>query len=288
MAFLGFNYAKPGPGVQKDEPPKKPVVVFFEIYFRKFWDLIKLNLLYFASVILFFLPAILVIATHGFGRNLWLLISLLPISLSGPATAGFTYIMRNNVRQEHVFLWTNYIDAVRDNWKQSLIASLLLVAAVILAIVCIPFYVQQVQKNPAFMIPLAVCLAALIWFVFMQFYVYVMIVTFDLKLTAIYRNAFILALMGLGRNVLLMIPCGAVLLLCYISPLADALIPLLWLSTLGMIVNFAVWPLIQKYMIQNDPENIESDKVTGQGIFVDVPADNGNLRGKSMPFTQRN
>ena len=42
-----FNYSKPGKGVDKDvaEPPLK---IYFDVLYRKFWDLIKLNLLYVA------------------------------------------------------------------------------------------------------------------------------------------------------------------------------------------------------------------------------------------------
>jgi uncharacterized membrane protein YesL len=280
MAFLGFDYAKPGPGVQKNEPSYKSILVFFEIYRRKFWDLIKINLLYFASVILLFLPVILLALNHGVGRNLYSLISLLPISLAGPATAGFTYILRNNVWQKHVFLWTDYKDAIRRNWKQSLVAALALIVAVVFTIVCIPFYAQHAQSNPIFVIPLLLCPAAFIWFVFMQYYVFVMIVTFDLKLKQIYKNAFIMAIIGIGRNLLVTILCGAILLLCYISPLADVLIPVIWLSTAGMIVNFAVWPLIQKYMIQNDSEKIVKSDDIRRNVFVDVPTNDVNSKRK--------
>ena len=44
--FFGlFDYTKTGPGILKNAPPKPRVIVFFEVYFRKFWHLIKLNIL---------------------------------------------------------------------------------------------------------------------------------------------------------------------------------------------------------------------------------------------------
>ena len=48
MGFLGLfgNYDKPGPGVNKDEPPKAAPVRFFEILFRKFTKLVQLNLIF--------------------------------------------------------------------------------------------------------------------------------------------------------------------------------------------------------------------------------------------------
>ena len=41
MGFLQANYDKPGAGVRKDAPQKKEFVLFFEIYARKFWNLIQ-------------------------------------------------------------------------------------------------------------------------------------------------------------------------------------------------------------------------------------------------------
>ena len=54
--FFGlFDYTKPGPGVPKDAPPKSPFIVFFEILQRKFWNFVKINMMY----LVFNLPAFL-------------------------------------------------------------------------------------------------------------------------------------------------------------------------------------------------------------------------------------
>ena len=40
--FFGlFDYTKEGPGVPKDAPPKSRFVIFFEVFARKFWNIIK-------------------------------------------------------------------------------------------------------------------------------------------------------------------------------------------------------------------------------------------------------
>ena len=54
--FFGlFDYNKPGPGVPKDAPRKSPLIVFFEILQRKFWNLIKVNMMF----LIFNLPALI-------------------------------------------------------------------------------------------------------------------------------------------------------------------------------------------------------------------------------------
>lgn len=65
------------------------------------------------------------------------------------------------------------------------------------------FYSTRVSDNWMFMIPLAVCCILSILMLFAQYYIPVMIVTFDLKLRHIYRNAFIFSIMGLLRNLMI-------------------------------------------------------------------------------------
>ena len=79
MAFFGlFNYNKPGPGVDKGETNKNRFFHFFELYFRKFWKLLELNLLF--------------------------LLCCVPIVTIGPAIAGFTYILRNYADERPTFM----------------------------------------------------------------------------------------------------------------------------------------------------------------------------------------
>ena len=98
--FFGlFDYNKPGPGVDKNGPQKKGIVIFFELYFRKFWKLILANLLY-------------------------VLVSL-PVVTTGFANAGLTYITRNFVREKHAFIYSDFMDTIKKNWKQALPLGLL-------------------------------------------------------------------------------------------------------------------------------------------------------------------
>ena len=46
MKLFSRNYDRPGPGVSKDEPRKKGLARFFEVLFRDFFDLVKLNVIF--------------------------------------------------------------------------------------------------------------------------------------------------------------------------------------------------------------------------------------------------
>lgn len=53
MGLFGGNWSAPGPGVDKDAPKKKGVFLYFEIFLRKFWNILHLNVVYFTASILF-------------------------------------------------------------------------------------------------------------------------------------------------------------------------------------------------------------------------------------------
>ena len=77
-----FNsYTKEGKGIDKKPDNRLRIVVFFDIYIRKFWNLILLNILY--------------------------LLFCIPIVTIGPATAAMTKILRNYAREEHAFIWSD-------------------------------------------------------------------------------------------------------------------------------------------------------------------------------------
>lgn len=291
---LFASYTKPGPGVSKDAPQKTAFFHFFEIYFRKFWDLIKMNLLYAVSIILFFIPIVMVLfpvfadpknnmsglllnfqaangARHLSLLNPWLLLYLLPLALTGPATAGFTYVMRNFAREEHAFLWSDYKDVAISNWKQSTGAMLINVVASMLLLFSTSYYFQNIPVNQLFVVPFIFSVIVSVLFLFMQYYIFVMIVTFRLKLSQIYRNALIFAFLGLGRNILITILSAIVLFISiYFVPLAIVFIPCLTLSTVGLIINFSVWPIIKKYMIDSNPDNTMKKDHNEEAVFEDI------------------
>ncbi|WP_154653055.1 hypothetical protein [Faecalispora sporosphaeroides] len=85
-----------------------------------------------------------------------------------------------------------------------------------------------------------------------------MIVTFDLSLKQIYKNAFIFAIVGLWRNILLTAIFGAILFLnyflYYLNPpvvlLINGLLVLFFAFSFSFfLIHFAVYPLIEKLMI---------------------------------------
>ena len=59
------NYENTGVGISKDAPKKKGFSLFWDIFCRKFWKLMEINLVY----MLFFLPLLLIFPALSLFKN---------------------------------------------------------------------------------------------------------------------------------------------------------------------------------------------------------------------------
>lgn len=266
------NYNKPGPGVSKDAPQKPPVPRFFELLFRKFFNLVQLNFLFLVPVVIAGVLIYLIsrITTIAFLINL-------PLLLISPFMAGITLITRNYAREEHAFLTSDFKDAVQNNWKQFAINGLICYVVGNIILFCVQFYYTLAASQGSwFMIPFGISVATFLLFLFIQYYVPLMIVTFELTLKQIYKNGLIFAIVGLWRNILLTLIFGALLFanyfLFYMYPapmiLIDGAILLFFAFSMGaFLINFTVYPLVERLMIQpilekQNPQTEQGDNAT--------------------------
>ncbi len=253
MGLFHSNYNRPGPGVSKNEPQKKPFFRFFTILLRKFGNLIQLNLIFSIPLI----AAVALIYFLGLVTSLSFIV-LLPLILVSPFVAGLTFVTRNYAREEHAFVFSDFKEAIQKNWAIFLINGVICYVAYIIFDVAISYYSAQLNSNSIFFLPLALCIGITILFIFSQFYIPVMAVTFDLPLNKIYKNAMIFSIIGLWRNllltVLLAIICLALYIMVQLMPLtfmlAIILAVFLLFSFCMFLINFTVYPLIDKIMIR--------------------------------------
>ena len=247
--FFGlFNYDKPGKGVDKNAPPKKRFFLFFELYFRKFWKILRLSFLYFA----FFVPAIAVYFFTGYLRlPVWLIFMLtgifaLPV---GAASAGCSLVLRNMAREDPVFLASDFFDGVKNNWKQATAVCFIDIAVAFLAVMDIGAggQINMGAFRSLYVVGLIVVFSL---YLFMHYYIYTMMVTFELKLRRLYKNAFILALAGLGRNVFITLILGF-LTFAFTSLIRVPILILMpfLMGTYGFIISFISYPLLKKVML---------------------------------------
>ena len=195
--------------------PKTRVSLFFLVLKDHFFDLIKVNFLQ----LIFWIPFILwsninltaiqsidadaVMAVEGGAHQLTSLLSsylivyligLIPcIAITGPSTAGAAYIMRNWARDQHAFLFSDFKDAFKGNWKQALLTSAITSVIPVLAYTAVVFYGEMASSNLAMIIPLIVVLSATLMWALMLALIYPMMIGYELKFTALVKNAFLMA-----------------------------------------------------------------------------------------------
>lgn len=263
--FFGlFDYTKPGPGVPKNAPPKPRPVVFFEILGRKFWSIIRINLLYtlfnIPALVFFFIgnqfmfPNALAsdLSVDFYFRTLFgAFFICFPILSFGPAQAGMTYCLRNYAREEHAFIWSDFKEHGLKNFKEGVAICLIDFVAFLLMCVAMNFYGRLISEQYVWAyITFGVIAVAFLLFTLMHIYIYPMLVTFHITVPQIYKNALIFAIIRFFPNLGITLLCLAITVLTFLIQEIGVLLFLLVTSAfIGFIINFYAYPTIKKYMI---------------------------------------
>ena len=186
----------------------------------RLWPMVKMNLLFvfFISPLLFWTAYnIIVIMNVGLaaleaGEDLTnaiaqyvtvYLMGMIPcMALAGPPVAGLTYVTRNFARDEHAWLWSDFKDAMKANWKQSSAMMTLLGVVLLLFWMADSFYGAMAESSMIFGV-LQYLMIVLVAIVLMSaIYTFPMMVTFDMKFGEILRTGMFMTVARLHFSVL--------------------------------------------------------------------------------------
>ncbi|MCD8329062.1 MAG: DUF624 domain-containing protein [Ruminococcus sp.] len=281
MGLFGGGYENAGPGVPKNPEEKTVVARFFEIYFRRFWKLLTMNILYF----LFFIPffAILsVAASDSIQSNLKVvcIVALLLVAILtfGPATSGFVKVVRNYSQERNAFLWSDFSKAFRQNYFQSVImgaVDIVFTVGFVVAIVC---YNEWASESSIIYIPFVITLSCMLMFIMMHFFIYLLIVSTNLSLKNILKNSFLLVGVSLKKCLItLVITAFIVLLFVFLYPYSFFILPFWPLSFICFLICFNCFPVIRKYVIdpyyekrrETSPEYRLAEQTEKEAVFED-------------------
>ena len=172
---------------------------------------------------------------------------------------GATYILRNIVRGEPVFIWSDYFYAIKRNLKQGFLMGLLDALVIFL----LGFDIMTLWNTTGSFIAdvcfFGICALIILYF-FMRFYIYLMLVTFDLSIRKILKNALIFTMLGIKRNlmallgIILLVAFNIVLFFAFSATPLGIAIPLIlpfiyFLSFTAFTSAYAAYPIIDRYMI---------------------------------------
>lgn len=217
-----FYYGKSGKGdFNKEDLPTNRWQLFWEMLRVRFSALIRLNLMYVVA----WLPTMIVIMIGAMSLLTGLttedgqavenvmelaqsilfstLVLLIPcVTITGIVTPGVAYVTRNWSRDEHAFIWSDFKDAVKENWKQGLVLSLVTSLVPLIVYTCWNFYGSLASTQSAVMIvpQVLVLMLGVIWYLAVT-YMHPLIVSYKLKMKDVLRNGVLLAIARLPMSV---------------------------------------------------------------------------------------
>lgn len=172
----------------------------------------------------------------------------------GPVNVGTTYILRNIVREEPVFIWSDFWYAVRRNVKQGILYGMIDLVIIGILIYDLLAYRINILNSPLYFGLYILSFGMIILYFFVRMYVYPMIVTFDMRLWKIFKNAIFFAVLGIKRNIMAFL--GAVILFVLDFYLMRLFLPIglilpfiILFGLVGFMCNYASFPKIKEIMI---------------------------------------
>ncbi|MDD6094208.1 MAG: DUF624 domain-containing protein [Clostridia bacterium] len=129
-------------------------------------------------------------------------LTLLLFITFGPVNAGVAYIIRNIMRGDPVFVWSDFWYAIKKNFKQALIFGIIdLLMIGMLAFDMLSYRVNAGLSSINMMLYVISYGMSILYF-FIRMYPYLMIVTFDMSIFKIIKNSVFFAILGFKRNVM--------------------------------------------------------------------------------------
>jgi uncharacterized membrane protein YesL len=185
----------------------------------------------------------------------------------GFANAGMTFILRAYTRSEFVFLWHDFFGTIKKNFFVAFAlgaADLAFIGLIIFS----SFHYYTASMDFSYTILFFFFFSSGGIYFLMRFDLCVLLFTFRLSPIKLIKNAFILALLGIKRNVAAILGIAVFALICvailvFSVPLGVTIPFFFIMAHCGFMACFAVYPNVKKYMI--DPYYAEKDEKGGKG-----------------------
>lgn len=192
--------------------------------------------------------------------------ALFLLLLNGWLSVGSFYVLRGLVRGDAVFVFSDFFYGIKKNLKQGFFFGLLDALFVVVLTFDLLHYsgtVGSFGMDVLFWILTGLA----ILYTIMRPYIYLMMITFDMKIRKMFKNALIFSALGIKRN--LMAALGIVLLVAFhvvlmilLMPqvIITVILPILYIfAAIGFITAYAAYPIIDRYMIAPYRKNEETE-----------------------------
>ena len=175
----------------------------------------------------------------------------------GWQSVGATYVARGLVRGDPVFIISDYFYAIKKNLLQGFLLGV--IDLLIMSLLTFDFlYLYTTNGGIMSEILLFIVAGMLVMYIIMRRYIYLMLITFDIKITKILKNALIFTVLGLKRN--LVGGAGSLILMIInlligfwalnINFIVPLILPLIYYMATSLYISaYSAYPVIDKYMI---------------------------------------
>lgn len=197
----------------------------------------------------------------------------------GLSTVGMVYNMRNICTGEHIDTWNDFFYAIKRNFKHGLMLGI--IDFVIICVLVYDIIIYSANTGNSFMMLVfffaSIAFAAIYYI--MRFYMYIQLVTCDMSLWKVFKNAFLLTALGFKRNLVGLI--GALIfavlmlysfiLLPQFSIIFICMFAFSFLTYLGV---YCAYPVVKRYVIdpyyEDHPDECPEDPWSSdEPVFVD-------------------
>ncbi len=188
----------------------------------------------------------------------------------GWQNVGATYLTRNMVRGEPVFVISDYFHAIKKNLKQGLAFGIIDAAIIGMLITNILYFLTLPVADFGTDIIFFINVGIFVLYLVMRRYMYLMMITFDISIWKMFKNGLIFSTLGLKRNVMAalgkvlinIVNIALIMLLLPLNIAVPLVLPLVYyFATSAYISAYAYYPVIEKYMITpyKDPDEAQED-----------------------------
>ena len=182
-------------------------------------------------------------------------ISCLAVLTYGLSMVGSTYLLRNMIREEPIFMWSDYKYAIKKNLRQAMVFGVIDLAVIAICIYNTVFYNLNYSQSLAAAMLFFASLLITAFYLIMRTYIYPMIITFDLSIKKLIKNSFLFTVLGIKRNALFILTATVILFITFmlmsvVLPIGILIPFVILFSLLAYTGTYYAYPVIHKYMIE--------------------------------------
>ncbi len=278
MALKIFNPARTGKGVDKNQPEKKRFFLFFELFFRKFWNICLVNLMFFVTLLPFVIVFFISVFNgfnlfNGFHLNdlIWIGVMLVALIPAGPGLCAMCQVLNNYALQRPVFLKDDFMETYKNSFRQGILMFYMYLAIFAALIGAFSYYLDQsLQGNSFMMVMMVLCLFFMFLFYMSFCYMLTMVPILDQKYWPMFKNSIIFAIAGLKTNIftfLFTVGITVLLILAFLTVNISitllvflVLMAVIYPALMCFIILFNSYKLVDKYVIAPYYEQTEQER----------------------------